>query len=103
MQASEGYITFTMTDEQYNLHIALGGARFTTQQHVNDAWKSIPHFPGQTVFFADLVDKEGVVIENKPVSAEIIAKKLAMPIQALIQQARKQQRENASLRGNYDA
>lgn len=44
MQASEGYITFTMTDEQYNLHIALGGARFTTQQHVNDAWKSIPHF-----------------------------------------------------------
>ncbi|WP_210499472.1 hypothetical protein [Vibrio crassostreae] len=90
-----GTIMFIMTDPTTNEILELGGAEFTSQADMENAWAGIPEFEGHSEFVADLMDVEGSIIDDKSVDAETICARLRAPIQSLIEKARKANKEVA--------
>ena len=86
---------FIMTDPKTNEVLELGGAEFTSQADIEDAWTGIPEFKGHSEFVADLMDHEGSIIDDKSVDVDTISARLRMPIQGLIERARKANEEVA--------
>lgn len=86
---SAGYIQLMFLDERNNEVITLGGAGFPTAAQLQEEWDAIPVFSGATSFLADLLDAEGVIVDDREVCAEFCEAKLGKPIADLIEAGRK--------------
>lgn len=97
MNKCAGYIGFKMLDEANGLVLDLGGGGFKTEERLQQEWNAISAFSGSTQFLADLEDAEGCIINDKPVSAEVIEARTGQPIGTLIAEGRaKALQENAA-------
>lgn len=88
MNECAGYISLTMADETNNQFVDLGGAGFLTKTELMQEWDHLPSCAGDTVFVADLLDENGDIISDKPISAETIEAKVGKSISVLITEGR---------------
>ena len=88
-EKTAGAIAFVFADKRDNRIIELGGAAWLNADVVQREWNALPTAPGETLFLADLYDAEGVIVDDRMVTAETVEAKLGKPIAALIEEGRR--------------
>lgn len=84
-------IRLVFADDWMNGVTTIGGAVWPSKQEQQRAWAAIPELSAgsKSDFLADLLDDQGDILEDKPVSAETCEALLGKPIAALIEEGRR--------------
>ena len=84
-------IRLMFADARMNVVTPIGGAVWDSQHEQELAWAVIPTLPADchSAFHADLLDENGDILEDKPVSAETCEALMGQPIAALIDEGRR--------------
>lgn len=84
-------IRLVFADDKMNGVTTIGGAGWTSKVEQEAAWAAIPEFPvgGESDFLADLLDEQGDIVADKPVTAETCEALMGKPIATLIEEGRR--------------
>lgn len=84
-------LRLVFADDRMNGVTTIGGAGWHSKEEQVAAWEAISGLPAgsNSAFLVDLLDENGDILDDKPVSAEVCEALMGKPIATLIEEGRK--------------